>query len=113
MDKEKYTLTLTNETGSVTVDNLTMNGNNYVSENEVDLSGWRGIFKLTAKNGQGEVTEEIENAKLLQQVQYAWDGGKYYLTFCAVPKIELDQSTQDSKIEYIAMMADIDMEGVH
>ena len=112
MDKEKYTLTLTGEGEKVTVENLTMNGNNYVSESEVDLSALSGAFQLTAKDSKGNVTEHIENARLLQQVQYAWDGGKYYLSFAAVSQYDIDQHVQDSKIEYIAMMSDIDMEGV-
>lgn len=109
MDKEKYTLTLINETGSVTVDNLTMNGNNYVSENEVDLSGLRGVFKLTAKNSRGEVTEEIENAKLLQQEQYAWDDNKFYLAFAPVSEQEIKNDEFQSNLQYLAMMADLEL----
>lgn len=112
MEKEKYALTLTGEGGGLTVENLTMNGNNYVSETEVDLSALSDTFQLMAKDSNGNITETIENAKLLQQVKYDWDGGKYYLAFCAVPQFELDQKSQDSRIQYIAMMADIDVEGV-
>ena len=112
MEKEKYTLTLEGDGGSVTVGNLTVNGNNYVSEALVDLSELSDTFTLTATDSKGNVTESIESAKLLQQVRYDWDGGKYYLAFAPVSKLEAEQSKQDSKIEYIAMMAEIDMEGV-
>ena len=111
MDKVKYTLTLTSDEGTVTVENLTMNGNNYVSESEVDLSSLPGNFTLTATDSKGNVTEQY-NAKLLQQAKYDWDGGKYYLAFGPVSTLELEQKSQNSKIEYIAMMADVDLEGV-
>lgn len=109
MEKEKYTLTLTREGNSVTVENLTMNGNNFVSESEVDLSSLPDVFTLTAKDSNGNVVESHDNAKLLQQVKYDWDDGKYYLAFCAVSQFELDKKLQDSKIQFIAMMANIDV----
>ena len=110
MEKEKYTLILTGEGNSVMVENLTLNGNNYVSESEVDLSSLPDVFALMAKDSKGNVVESHENAKLVQQVKYDWDGGKYYLAFCPVSQLELDQKAQDSKIQFIAMMADIDVE---
>ena len=109
MDKEKYSLTLG---GSVTVEGLTRNGNNYVSETEVDLSALTTPFSFVAKDSDGNVVESYDNAQLLQQVQYAWDGNKYYLAFAPVSDLAMEQNTQDSRIEYIAMMADIDLKGV-
>ena len=53
----------------------------------------------------------MPHAKLLQQVKYDWDEG-YYLAFAEISQYELDQSIQNAKIEYIAMMSDIDMEGL-
>jgi hypothetical protein len=112
MDKKKYTLTLTGEGETVTVKNVTMNGNNYVSKTKVNLSSLPSVFALTATDESGNVTESIENAKLVQQVKYDWDNGNYYLAFGSVSQLDLDQKTQNSKIEYIAMMADVDLEGV-
>lgn len=113
MDNEKYTLKLEWDDEAVTVGNLTMNGNNYVSASKVNVSGWPASFKLTATNSKGEVTETIEHAKLLQQVKYSWDGGKYYLAFGIVPELELEQKAQNANIQYVAMMAgvDIDIDG--
>ncbi|SDP01223.1 hypothetical protein SAMN05216366_104154 [Selenomonas ruminantium] len=110
MEKEKYTLIFEGEGNSVTVENLTLNGNNYVSESEVDLSSLPDVFALTVKDSNGNVVESHDNTKLLQQVKYDWDGGKYYLAFTALSQLDIDQRAQDSKIQFIAMMADIDVE---
>ena len=92
MDNKIYSLTVAGKNGSYQAKNLTQNGNNYVSENEVDTSSWPSIFELTVKDGDGNITEHIENAKLLQQVSYDWDGGKFYLAFAPVSEQELLKS---------------------
>ena len=110
MDNEKYSLKLEWDEESITVENLTMNGNNYVSKSKVNVTGWPEVFKLTATNSKGEVTEQIETAKLLQQVKYDWDGGKYYLAFGIVSELELEQKEQNANIQYVAMMAGVDID---
>jgi hypothetical protein len=112
MDNEKkiYTLEIEGERGVITVKNLTMNGTNYVSETEVDTAAWPPTFKLTAKDEEGTVTEAVEHAKLLQQVQYEWDGGKWYLAFSEVSEQEIKNAEFQANSEYLAMMADIDMD---
>ena len=89
MDNETYNLTIEGQNNTFSVKNLTMNGNNYVSRKKVDTSKWPAIFKLTAKDSKGNITENIAHAKLLQQVQYDWDGGKYYLAFAQADAQEL------------------------
>ena len=93
------------------MDNLTLNGNNYVSEIEIDFSNFPKMFSLTAIDENANVIERMSHAKLLQQVKYDWDKG-YYLAFAEISQYELDQSTQNARIEYITMMSDIDMEGL-
>ena len=108
MDKT-YTLTIEAKNTTYTVDNLTMNGNNYVSDSEIDTSGWSSVFKLTAKDGEGNVTEAIENAKLVQQHK-SWIDGKYYLAFAAVNPQEVQLSNIQSNLSYIAMMTDVEID---
>ena len=112
MDNESktYTLAIEGQGGTFAVNNLTMNGTNYVSATEVDTSGWPPVFKLTAKDGDGNVTEEHAHAKLLQQERYDWDGGKFYLAFAPVSEQEILFAEQQANIAYIAMMADIDID---
>lgn len=107
---DKYTLTIKSKTKEFTVPNLTINGTNYVSKRKVDTSEWPPVFSLEATDADGNVTESYENAKLLQQVQYEWDKGKYYLAFAQTNPLEVENSELRSLIEYIAMVEDIDIE---
>ncbi|MBO6292195.1 MAG: hypothetical protein J6N51_08070 [Selenomonas sp.] len=112
MDNEKktYTLTIEGQNSTITVENLTMNGTNYVSEAKVDTTAWPPTFKLTAKDEEGTVTEALDHAKLIQQEQYAWDGGKWYLAFAPVSAQEIENAKLQSQLEYIAMMTDVDLD---
>ena len=89
---------------------LTINGSNYVSKTEVDISGLPKVFKLTAKDSEGNITEEFEHAKLLQQVQYAWDDNKFYLAFAPVSQQEIMNAEFKANIDYLAMVADVDID---
>lgn len=107
---DKYTLTIKSKTKEFEVSNLTMNGTNYVSKHKIDTSKWPSVFELQAMDAEGNVTEYYENAKLLQQVQYDWDEGKWYLAFAPVNMQEIENAELRSQLAYIAMMVDIDME---
>lgn len=87
-----------------------MNGTNYVSETEVDTADWPATFAFTAKDEDGTITEHYDHARLIQQEQYAWDEGKFYLAFAPVSQQELVNEELEAKLEYLAMMADIDID---
>lgn len=106
MDK-KYTLYAD---GVKLAEGLTLNGTNYVSKTEVDVSGLPKVFKLTVKDSDGNITEEIEHARLLQQVQYAWDDNKFYLAFAPVSEQEIKNNEFKSNLQYLAMMADVNID---
>ena len=112
MDSENktYSLTVEGQKGSFTVANLTMNGSNYVSETQVDTSKWPAVFKLTAKDNEGNTTEEYSHAKLIQQESYAWDGGKFYLAFAPVSEQEIKNAAFQANLEYLAMMTGNDID---
>ncbi|MBO5627494.1 MAG: hypothetical protein J5965_00255 [Aeriscardovia sp.] len=103
---EKYTLYAD---GVKLAEGLTINGTNYVSKTEVDVSGLSKVFRLTVKNNDGNTTEEFEHAKLLQQVQYAWDDNKFYLAFAPVSEQEIKNNEFQSNLQYLAMMADLEL----
>ena len=105
MDK-KYTLYAD---GAKLAEGLTINGNNYVSKTEVDVSNLPTVFKLTVKDNEGNTTEEFEYAKLLQQKQYAWDDNKFYLAFAPVSEQEIKNNEFQSNLHYLAMMADLEL----
>ena len=95
--------------GEKLAEGLTINGNNYVSKTEVDVSNLPTVFKLTVKDNEGNTTEEFEYAKLLQQKQYAWDDNKFYLTFAPVSEQEIKNNEFQSNLHYLAMMADLEL----
>lgn len=106
---------ITNNTYSLFADGvkfaekLTVNGNNYVSNSKVDTESLPDVFKLEVKDSKDKITEVIDNARLLQQVQYT-EGGEYYLAFSKVSKQKLLNDKLQSNIEYLAMMADVDID---
>jgi hypothetical protein len=103
---DKYTLYAD---GVKLADGLTLNGTNYVSKDEVDVSGLPKVFKLTVKDSDDNTTEEFEHAKLLQQVQYAWDDNKFSLAFAPVSEQEVKNNEFQSNLQYLAMMADLEL----
>ena len=105
MDK-KYTLYVD---GVKLAEGLTLNGTNYVSKTEVDVSDLPKVFKLTVKDSDGNTTEEFEHTKLLQQKQYAWDDNKFYLAFAPISKQEIMNAEFKANIDYLAMVADVDI----
>ncbi len=110
MDTKKYTLLIEGVNDSFEIPNLTMNGTNYVSESEVDTSKWPETFAMTATDEDGNVTEQHDHARLVQQVPYDWDEGKYYLAFAIIPAEEIIQAKMQSQLEYLAMMTDVDID---
>lgn len=110
MDNERYTLKIESQHGIITIPDLTMNGTNYVSEANVDTSAWPDTFKLTATDKKGNVTEQYDHARLIQQEQYAWDNNRWYLAFAPVSAQEIKNAELQSQLEYLAMMADVDLD---
>lgn len=102
-----YTLKIN---GTPCAETFSMNGTNYVSETKVDTASWPPMFSFEAADSDGNTTEQYDHAKLIQQEQYAWDGGRYYLAFAAVSPQEIANAELQSQIEYLAMMSDIDLD---
>ena len=107
MDTKTYTLYTD---GVKLAENLTKNGTNYVSIDEVDVSSLPPVFKFKAVDNEGDVAEEYLYAKLLQQVQYEWDDNKYYLAFAPVSQQEIMNAEFKANIDYLAMVADVDID---
>ncbi len=102
----KYTLTLADGT---CLTGFSKNGDNFVSTTEVD----EGIFennlsKMIVSDGETETT--YYNVELIAQRQ--WFDGTYYLAFREMADQEIREATINAKIDYLAMMSDIDLEEV-
>lgn len=109
MDKT-YTLIIEGVSDSFEIKNLTINGTNYVSESEVDTSKWPETFAMKAVDSEGNVTEQHDHARLIQQVPYDWDEGKFYFAFAVISEEEVIQAKMQSQLEYLAMMTDVDID---
>ncbi|WP_303757692.1 hypothetical protein [Bacteroides caecimuris] len=102
MDEKNYKITLADETE---LSNLTMNGNNFISEATIDP----GIFQSNCSPvviSDGEHDETHENMELVQVTEV--NGQSWFVLRDMTPK-ELEQAKIKSDIEYLAMMCDVDL----
>lgn len=94
------------------IENLRLNGNNYISEAKLTEDDFKGkLSKVTiegSEDGQ-EIKKEYEHMELVQIVHYK-DG--YYFILRELSAAELKEIKMQSDIEYLAMMTDIDLEEV-
>lgn len=97
MDEKNYKITLADGTE---LSNLTMNGNNFISEATIDP----GIFQSNCSPvviSDGEHDETHENMELVQVTEV--NGQSWFVLRDMTPK-ELEQAKIKSDIEYLAMM---------
>ena len=102
MDEKNYKITLADGTE---LSNLTMNGNNFISEATIDP----GIFQSNCSPvviSDGEHDETHENMELVQVTEV--NGQSWFVLSDMTPK-ELEQAKIKSDIEYLAMMCDVDL----
>lgn len=89
------------------IKNLTRNGDNFISDTKVDESLFAGnLTSLTITDGE-DVTIEMKNAELIQQIEYQ---GKYWLCFRELSERELKDISLESQIQYLAMMTEVDID---
>ncbi len=101
MDK-KYTITLNDGTK---IENLRLNGNNFISAAPVTKNMFDGnCSEVTISDGETETTY-----KNLDLVQITAIGGEYWFVLRSLTNDELFRIKMQSDIEYIAMMADVEL----
>lgn len=96
-----------------TLENLTKNGDCFVSKTEVDESIFENnLSTLTIQNTEEDTEEVMTNAEFVQQLHYENFHGNtgYYLAFRELTEAEVKEATLTGLIEYVAMMADIELE---
>ena len=88
------------------IKNLTKNGDNYISDKKINENLFKGnLSTLTITNGEETIT--MKNAELIQQVEY---DGKFWICFRELSERELKDIDMEAKIEYLAMMTDVDID---
>lgn len=103
-----WKITLADET---VIENLTLNGNNFVSEVEITENTFKNNLSKVIIEGINEegqtVKEEHKHMELVQIVKY--DDG-YYFVLRDLSQDEINKMKMQADIEYLAMMSDIDLE---
>lgn len=97
-----YTVTLADGTE---LSGLTLNGNNFISQEEIDASVFDDNLSIVTIS-DGTNTIECTNMSLVQCKQY---GVEWWFILRELSSSELAKIKMESDIEYIAMMADIEL----
>lgn len=99
-----YTITLAD---GFKMKNLEMNGNNYIYQGNLDTSIFTdNLSPVTISDGEN--TEVHEHMKYVEP--YYDDPGNTWFVLIDVPESELQYAELYSKIDYVAMMADVEVE---
>lgn len=99
----KYTITLADGT---VLNNLTMNGNNYISVTEIDEEVFDGNLSSVMVS-DGETEQAYENMDLIHLT--ANSSGEYWFALRALSADEIERMQLRSDIEYISMMTGIEL----
>jgi len=102
--EKRYTITLSDGTE---LSGLALNGNNFISTEEVTEETFEG--KLTEVTiSDGETEEIIEDAELIQISTLV--PGEWWFIIRKIPEDVMRERRMQANIEYIAMMADVDLD---
>lgn len=102
MDEKIYKIILADGT---IIDNLTMNGNNFISNQTIEASIFEAnCCPVTINDGTSD--EVHENMELVQVTSVE---GKSWFVLRDISKKELEQAKMKSDIEYLAMMCDVEL----
>ena len=102
MDEKIYSVTLSDGT---VIDGLRMNGNNFISKDPIDPEMFEGNLAVVVIN-DGETEETRENMELVQVTRM---GEEYWFVLRDVPASEIANAKLRSDLDYLAMMADVEI----
>ena len=104
--EETYTIILSDGTE---LKNLRLNGNNFVSEEEVTEEQFRNnLSPVTIREDSSGVYEEHPHMQLIQIAHYSNDDS-YYFILDDISQKELDDMKLKADLEYLAMMTGVDL----
>lgn len=102
MDNEIFRIVLSDGTE---IENLTMNGNNYISKTPIDKSVFSGNLSPVKIYAERE-EEAHESMALIHLTRY---GSEFWFALRDLTEPELREIKNRSDIEYIAMMTDVEL----
>lgn len=102
MDRKTYTITLADGT---VLDNLKLNGDNFISNTAINADIFNeNCYTVIISDG---VNSETYNMELVQVTEQ--EPGKYWFVLRELSASELARIKMQSDIEYVAMMAGIEL----
>ena len=102
MDTKTYTITLADGT---VLDDLKLNGNNFISNTEINADLFdENCYSVIISDGENSETHNMELVQITEQ-----EPGKYWFVLREISDFELAQIKIQSDIEYVAMMASIEL----
>ena len=100
-----YTVTIN---GVVSLPNLRLNGNNFISDAEIKASDFpESPFTVVISDGESETT--IENTELVQVKQY---GAEWWFIIREIPPSEMERRNMLSQIEMLKEALNMILTGV-
>jgi len=100
-----YTVDLGNGT---ILENVTMNGNNYVYDGDISEETFDGIETVTVTDSESEQVTEFHHAKLVALSRYP-EG--WYFVLGETSEQELREAAREAQIMYTALATDTLLEG--
>lgn len=102
MENKTYSITLADGT---IIGDLKLNGNNFISKTNVSHDAFAdNCSPVTISDGEAE--EVHENMELVQITEM---GDEYWFVLRDISKAEMEKIKMQSDIEYIAMMAGVEL----
>ncbi len=102
MDEKIYKITLADGTE---IGNLRINGNNFISKTPIDAMSFEGnCSPITINDGENEEIHEH-----MELVQITPVGEDYWFVLRDLSSTELEKIKMQSDIEYVAMMAGVEI----
>ena len=99
---DTYQITLSD---GVTISNLRLNGNNFVSNTPISATAFAGkLSPVTIR--KNDVPEIHEHMELVQVTQM---GSEYWFVLRDITEQELSQIKLRADVDFIAMMADVEL----
>ncbi len=92
------------------LENLSLNGNNFVSETEVTEDTFKGKLSKVLFEGTVDGEDFKQECNYMELVQIAHYKDGYYFVLRELSQEELEKMKTKADIEYLAMMTDVDLE---
>lgn len=102
MNEKNYSITLADGT---VLSGLRLNGNNYISDTAPDAAAFEANCSPVVIS-DGTTEEAHSNMELVQITQV---GGEYWFVLRDISAAELDEIKTRADIEYLAMMANVEL----